>query len=287
MFNQYLMDNLNFTALDFETMTPERSSACAIGLVKVVDGVILEKYYTLLKPIPDNRTTTNTHVNGITWEMVINAPSFAEAWPKMEPFFVGQRLVAHNAEFDIDVLQHQCDFYNIHFNIQGVVDTYQLTHKSLDEVCSVLHVALDSHHDALCDATACAEVVLTLSGKKLSHPTGQAKRHIKAKDLSSEAKQPLAAEEVENKDTTFFQKKVVFTGNLTAFPQREVIAELLRKYGADINTSISRKTDIVVMGSGAGPSKMKKIQELQTAGYDIRVIHETEFLQILNDENIK
>ncbi len=41
------------------------------------------------------------------------------------------------------------------------------------------------------------------------------------------------------------------------------------------------------MGSGAGPSKMKKIQELQTAGYDIRVIHETEFLQILNDENIK
>ena len=33
--------------------------------------------------------------------------------------------------------------------------------------------------------------------------------------------------------------------------------------------------------------KMKKIQELQAAGYDIRVIHETEFLQILNDENIK
>lgn len=150
-----------------------------------------------------------------------------------------------------------------------------------------MHVALDSHHDALCDATACAEVVLTLSGKKLSHPTGQTKKHIKAKELSSEAKQPIAAEEVENKDTTFYQKKVVFTGNLTTFPQREVVAELLRKYGADINTSISRKTDIVVMGSGAGPSKMKKIQELQTAGYDIRVIHETEFLQILNDENIK
>ena len=163
------MDNLNFTALDFETMTPERSSACAIGLVKVVDGVILEKYYTLLKPIPDDRTTTNTHVNGITWSMVEDAPTFEEAWPKLEPFLVGQKLVAHNAEFDIDVLQHQCDFYNIHFNIQGVVDTYQLTHKSLDEVCSVLHIALDSHHDALCDATACAEVVLTLSGKQGHH----------------------------------------------------------------------------------------------------------------------
>lgn len=97
------MDNLNFTALDFETMTPERSSACAIGLVKVVNGVILEKYYTLLKPIPDDRTTTNTHVNGITWSMVEDAPTFEEAWPKLEQFLVGQKLVAHNAEFDIDV----------------------------------------------------------------------------------------------------------------------------------------------------------------------------------------
>lgn len=281
------MDNLNFTALDFETMTPERSSACAIGLVKVVDGVILEKYYTLLKPIPDNRNTTNTHVNGITWDMVKDAPTFAEAWPKMAPFFEGQRLVAHNADFDIDVLKHQCDYYNIHFNILGVVDTYQLTKKPLDDVCSMLNVPLDSHHDALCDATACAEVVLTLSGKQLSRPTGDTKKHIKAKELSSEAKQPLAAEEVENKDTTFYQKKVVFTGNLTTFPQREVVAELLRKYGADINSSISRKTDIVVMGSGAGPSKMKKIQELQEGGYGIRVLHEQEFLQILEEEGIK
>ena len=102
------MDYLNFTALDFETMTPERSSACAIGLVKVVNGVILEKYYTLLKPIPDDRTTTNTHVNGITWSMVEDAPTFEEAWPKLEPILVGQKLVAHNDEFNIDVMQTQC-----------------------------------------------------------------------------------------------------------------------------------------------------------------------------------
>ena len=281
------MDYLNFTALDFETMTPERNSACAIGLVKVVNGVILEKYYTLLKPIPDDRTTTNTHVNGITWSMVEDAPTFEEAWPKLERFLVGQKLAVHNAEFDIDVLQHQCDFYNIHFNIQGVVDTYQLTHKSLDEVCYVMHVALDSHHDALCDATACAEVVLTLSGKQLSHPTGQTKKHIKAKELSKETKQPLAAEDVKNKNTSFFQKKVVFTGNLDSFPQREIVAELLREYGADINSSISRKTDIVIVGRGAGPSKMKKIQELQEGGYGLRVLHEHEFLQILEEEGIK
>lgn len=281
------MNNLNFTALDFETMTPERSSACAIGLVKVVNGVILEKYYTLLKPIPDDRDTTNTHVNGITWEMLENAPTFEEAWPKLEPYIKGQILVAHSADFDIDVLQHQLDYYHIDSRFQTVVDTYKITQKPLEDVCFLMGIPLDSHHDALCDATACAEVILSLNGKKLSFPSGQAKKHVKAKEVSSEAKKPLAAEDVKKKNTTFFQKKVVFTGNLNSFPQREVIAELLKNYGADINSSISRKTDIVVMGNGAGPSKMKKIQELQAAGFGIRVIHEPEFLKILEDEHIE
>lgn len=281
------MNNLNFTALDFETMTPERSSACAIGLVKVVNGVILEKYYTLLKPIPDDRDTTNTHVNGITWEMLENAPTFEEAWPKLEPYIKGQILVAHSADFDIDVLQHQLDYYHIDSRFQTVVDTYKITQKPLEDVCFLMGIPLDSHHDALCDATACAEVILSLNGKKLSFPSGQTKKHVKAKEVSSEAKKPLAAEDVKNKNTTFFQKKVVFTGNLNSFPQREVIAELLKNYGADINSSISRKTDIVVMGNGAGPSKMKKIQELQAAGFGIRVIHEPEFLKILEDEHIE
>lgn len=57
---------------------------------------------------------------------------------------------------------------------------------------------------------------------------------------------------------------------------------LLRSYGADINTSISSKTDIVIVGQGAGPSKMRKIEELREKGADIRVIEEPELLQILD-----
>lgn len=281
------MTNLNFTALDFETMTGERSSACAIGLVKVVDGVILQKYYTLLKPIPDDRTSTNTHVNGISREMVENAPTWEETWEVIKPFLLEQTLVMHNAPFDMDVLNHQIDYYHIPCPVTGVIDTYEITHKSLDEVCSIMQISLETHHDALCDATACAEIVLKLNHVDVPRPTGQTIKHDKKKDMSSDTKKPLSADEVENKNTTFFMKKVVFTGNLEAFPRREQIAALLKRYGADINTSISKKTNIVVMGYGAGPSKVKKIQELQDQGYEIRVIHEPEFLQILEDENIK
>ena len=288
MLNQIkYMNDLNFTAIDFETMTAERSSACAIGLVKVIDGVILEKYYTLLKPIPDDREATNSLINGITREMVQNAPTFKEAWGSMEPFIKGQHLVAHNAAFDVDVLSHQLDYYGIDVHIGWPTDTYKMTGKPLEETCKEMGIPLESHHDALCDAVASAEIYLRLNGKEILRPLEIKFKHDKAKELSKEAKQPLAAEDVKNKNTSFFQKKVVFTGNLDSFPQREIVAELLREYGADINSSISRKTDIVIVGRGAGPSKMKKIQELQEGGYGIRVLHEHEFLQILEEEGIR
>lgn len=43
-------ENINFVAIDFETMTPELTSACAVGMVQVVNGVIMQKFYSLIKP---------------------------------------------------------------------------------------------------------------------------------------------------------------------------------------------------------------------------------------------
>ena len=63
------MKTQDFVAIDFETMTPELTSACAIGLVRVHNGVISQKFYSLIKPIPDSRTERNTHVHGLTDEM--------------------------------------------------------------------------------------------------------------------------------------------------------------------------------------------------------------------------
>lgn len=53
--------NINFVAIDFETMTPELTSACAVGMVQVVNGVIMQKFYSLIKPYPDERTESETH----------------------------------------------------------------------------------------------------------------------------------------------------------------------------------------------------------------------------------
>ena len=54
-----------------------------------------------------------------------------------------------------------------------------------------------------------------------------------------------------------------------------------------INTSISKRTDIVIVGKGAGPSKMQKIEELQAQGHNLRVIEEPELLSIMKEFNIE
>ena len=41
---------MEFVAFDFETANQQRYSACSLGAVKVVDGIMVEHFYTLIGP---------------------------------------------------------------------------------------------------------------------------------------------------------------------------------------------------------------------------------------------
>jgi len=115
-------------------------------------------------------------------------------------------------------------------------------------------------------------------------PPSVADRESKHYDRST--LDPLDSEKVENKDTPFFQKKIVITGQFYAFPERNELGSLLRKYGADMNTAISRKTDIVVIGYQAGPKKKEQIKDLCGQGYNIITYNETQLLSEFDKYNI-
>lgn len=80
-----------------------------------------------------------------------------------------------------------------------------------------------------------------------------------------------------NTDNCFYKKKIVFTGDLQGW-DRQTAASLLQILGADINTSISSKTNIVIVGQNAGPSKLSKIIDLLAEGYNIRLMNEKIFV---------
>jgi DNA ligase (NAD+) len=74
-------------------------------------------------------------------------------------------------------------------------------------------------------------------------------------------------------------KTVVFTGSLVRMDRSAAKAQA-ESLGAKVSGSVSKKTDIVVAGPGAG-SKLDDANKLQAAGFPIRVLTEDEWLDMI------
>jgi len=99
------MNNISFTAIDFETANENYGSVCSLGLVIVREGKIVDKKYRLIKPFDMKFNNRNISVHGIKPEDVVNEFEFYRYWNSIKEMFTNTVLVAHNAEFDIGVLK--------------------------------------------------------------------------------------------------------------------------------------------------------------------------------------
>jgi DNA polymerase-3 subunit epsilon len=155
----------DFVAIDFETANPRRNSACAVGLVKVASGRIVDSVVYLIRP--PTRDFRFTFIHGLGWADVAEAEHFGELWPKIASFVDGATfLAAHNAPFDRSVLNACCATYGVRLptlmfqcTVRLARQTWAIYPTKLFDVCRELGIALN-HHEALSDARACAEIVL-------------------------------------------------------------------------------------------------------------------------------
>lgn len=148
-------------ALDFETADRYPDSACALGMTKLKNGVLVDSMYSLIRP-PRSRVYF-TDIHGLTWNMLKDSPGFAELWPQFSAFMADARLlVAHNASFDRRVLLGCCEAFRLTppqtpfvCTVKGARRGLNLPHNRLCDVCDHLHIELD-HHNAASDARAAA-----------------------------------------------------------------------------------------------------------------------------------
>ena len=158
-----------YVALAFETSGYAAHSACAVGLCRIEDGVVTDSFYSLIRP-PSSRVLF-THVHGLTWPMLKDAPTFTELWPQLAAFMAGSHaLLAHNAGFDRRVLHASCQALGLAqpqlpflCTLKGARRSLPLASRALDSVCDYFGIPLDHHH-AGSDARACAEVYVRLRG---------------------------------------------------------------------------------------------------------------------------
>ncbi len=154
-----------FVSLDFETADYGRDSACAVGIVVVDKGKVVEQFSSLIRP--PRRYFQFTWLHGIAWSDVADQPNFGELWPKIAPLFEGAEFVAaHNASFDRGVLAACCSLYNHTTPPDRYLCTMRLARRlwdirptKLSDVCGQFDIPLQ-HHQAGSDALACAKIVL-------------------------------------------------------------------------------------------------------------------------------
>lgn len=168
--NQSLQDT--YVVFDLETtgFSPNVNKIIEIGAVKVVAGSIVERFSTFVNPeIPIPYHIEN--LTGIRDDMVITARTIEEILPEFMEFSKGAIMVAHNADFDMSFIKHNCDLQGITYDFT-IADTVALARMllpnlnrfKLDTVAKALNIPLGNHHRAVDDAACTADIFVKFIG---------------------------------------------------------------------------------------------------------------------------
>jgi len=154
-----------YTVVDVETPNSRNDSVCALGLVRVENNNIVSKEYFLVNP-EDRFDTINMEIHGISKAEVADQPKLPEIWSKISGYFTNGIIIAHNASFDLGVISKALKKYQIEVPDFYYVCTLKLSrrllsgssHFGLSDICTLLEIELNEHHNALYDAIACQKV---------------------------------------------------------------------------------------------------------------------------------
>ena len=168
-----MLGELNYTVFDTETtgLDPRGGDEIiSIGAIRVVNGRLLhtETINQLVdpcRPVP----AESIKYHGLDDGMLKGMPTIEKVLPFFHRFTQNTVLVAHNAAFDMRMLQMKEQATGIRF-INPVLDTMHLSavihpashDHTLDTIAQRLGVTLFKRHDALGDAIATGEVFLKM-----------------------------------------------------------------------------------------------------------------------------
>lgn len=159
----------NFTrpilVIDVETPNKRNNRICAIGTVKLCKGEQPKIFYTLVNP-ECSFDEQNISIHGITPADVADAPTWKEVWNTLSADFNDCIISAHNAPFDLQVINKASRAYDISLpkidylctlkiarNVFCDIPSYKLS--TLADLCNIEL----KHHNACSDSLAAAELL--------------------------------------------------------------------------------------------------------------------------------
>jgi len=159
--------NKKIAAIDFETANENPSSVCALGIAVIENNTITALKHWLIKPPELRFNFFNTCLHNISAKDVEKKPEFYRIWPAVKKYLEGKIIIAHNASFDIGVLQSVLKVYRLDAPELYYACTVNLSRRvwknldnyKLNTVAKSLEINFN-HHNAKDDAFACASIAI-------------------------------------------------------------------------------------------------------------------------------
>lgn len=282
---------MDFVVIDVETANADMASICQIGLATYARGKVVEEWKSYVNP-EDYFDPTNISVHGIDEATVAGAPRLPDVYDAVLSRLKGRVVISHT-HFDRVSLYQASRRYDLPPPNSSWLDSARVTRRSwsqfafrgygLKSVCEFLGYEF-SHHDALEDAKAAGHILLAAmatTGLSIEEWLVRVEKPI---DLSSTGS---AITRQGNPQGSLFGEVMVFTGALQ-IPRQEA-ADLADSIGCEVAGGVTKKTTMIVVGDQdvkrlAGhrsSSKHRKAEELIAQGQAIRILRESDFMELV------
>lgn len=285
-----------FVAIDIETtgLNPTCDEIIEVSAVRYRNGHEVEAYETFVKPTRP-LSAFITLFNGITNDMVADAPAVGKIMPPLRAFIGDSVLLGHNVHFDINFLYDAIEDAGAPHLSNDFIDTMGLLRRikgaeapgSLAAAAQAYSISAPGHHRAGWDSRCAAELFLRLVSSGELQP-----EHMRPPKRQYHSLSEIVPES-DNIDpyNPCYGKTFVFTGALTHFLRAEAMQEVVNR-GGNCKKAVTKNTNFLVegdfdhvdVGEDGESTKQQKARELQLKGYDICVISESAFLDMLGDD---
>ena len=174
-------------AISFETANDHLASACAVGLVRIRNGVMVDRFSSFIN-YPRSLggfDLASTEMHGITPKDLIGAPMWSEVLQQIIQFIGDDYVVAHNTDFDMEIIAESSEIAGVPVPNLSHFCTRQLSKRAvpglpkyrLKDVDAALELGNCTIHDTEGNAFAAAMIVVELAERAeleaLTHVMGQ------------------------------------------------------------------------------------------------------------------
>lgn len=291
----------SFTVIDLETtgLSPEWDLIIEVSAIKICNGKIIDRFSSLTNTSYGIQLDSFiSELTGISQEMIDEAPVINSVLPKYIDFIGNDIVIGHNVNFDINFLYDKnMEHMGVPFS-NDYIDTMRLSrrihpefsHHRLSDLAERYGLDYSGAHRSLADCHITFECFGRIKGDIIDKYTSldefisassRSSRGIRAKDIHSS---------VNDFDPShpFYNKICVFTGTLEKMKRKDAM-QLIADVGGINGDSVTKQTNYLILGNNdycamiknGKSNKQKKAEKLKSEGYDIEIIPENVFYDII------